>query len=196
MTTPPRVGFFGRLGSGNLGNDASLEAVLAHVRSDQPGAALDAMCSGPERVTARYDLPATQLHWFHEPPAPRWRPVAVALSALRVAAGLWVDAWRTASWVRRHDAVIVPGMGILEANLAIRPWQEPYSMFLLAVFGRLFGTKVALVGVGASLIPQWSSRRLLTTATRLAHYVSFRDEYSRQAMLRNGGRAQARSGLP
>jgi polysaccharide pyruvyl transferase WcaK-like protein len=182
----PRVGFFGRLGSGNLGNDASLEAVLANLRSGHPEATLDAMCSGPERVTARYDLPATQIHWFHKPPQPRWRPVAVALSALRIAAGLWVDAWRTASWVRRHDAVIVPGMGILEANLAIRPWQEPYSMFLLAVFGRLFRAKVAMVGVGASLIPQWSSRWLLTTATRLAHYVSFRDQYSRQAMLEMG----------
>jgi polysaccharide pyruvyl transferase WcaK-like protein len=186
LTRPPRVGFFGRLGSGNLGNDASLEAVLAHVRSEHPGAPLDAMCSGPERVTARYNLPATQLHWFHKPAAPTWWPLAAALSALRVAAGLWIDTWRTASWVRRHDAVIVPGMGILEANLAIRPWQEPYSMFLLASFGRLFGTKVALVGVGASLIPHWSSRWLLTTATRLAHYVSFRDEYSRQAMREMG----------
>ena len=188
MTKAPRVGFFGRLGSGNLGNDASLEAVLAYVRSEHPGATLDAMCSGPERVTARYDLPATRLHWLHAPQRPRARPVAVSLSALRVATGLWIDAWRTASWVRRHDVVIVPGMGMLEATTVIRPWQEPYSTFLLAVFGRLFGTKVALVGVGASLIPQRPPRWLLTTAARLAHYVSYRDEYSRQAMLEMGVR--------
>jgi polysaccharide pyruvyl transferase WcaK-like protein len=183
----PRVGFFGRLGSGNLGNDASLEAVLTYVRSEYPGATLDAMCSGPERVSARYDLPATHLHWLHAPLQRRWpRLVAVALSALRVAAGLWIDAWRTASWVRRHDVAIVPGMGILEANLVIRPWQEPYSLFLLALFGRLFRTKVALVSVGASEIPLMSSRWLLTKTTRLAHYVSYRDEYSRQSMRRMG----------
>ncbi|HET9303931.1 MAG TPA: polysaccharide pyruvyl transferase family protein [Propionibacteriaceae bacterium] len=187
MTAAPRVGFFGRLGSGNLGNDASLEAVLAHVRSEYPAATLDAMCSGPDRVSARYDLLASHLHWLHAPSRRSWpRPVAMALSALRVAAGLCIDAWRTASWVRKHDVAIVPGMGVLEANLVIRPWQEPYSLFLLALFGRLFRTKVALVGVGASAIPLRSSRWLLTKATRHAHYVSYRDEYSRDAMRQMG----------
>jgi polysaccharide pyruvyl transferase WcaK-like protein len=186
VTREPRVGFFGRLGSGNLGNDASLEAILAYMRSEHAGASLDAMCSGPQRVTARYMLPATHMHWLHSPQRSMWRPMAVALSALRISAGLCIDAWRTAVWVRRHDVVIVPGMGMLEATAVIRPWQEPYSMFLLAAFGRLFRTKVALVGVGASPIPQRSSRWLLTMAARLAHYVSYRDEYSRQAMLRMG----------
>lgn len=186
MTTAPRAGFFGRLGSGNLGNDASLEAMLAYMRSEHAGAALDAMCSGPQRVTARYNLPATHMHWLHAPQRSRWRPLAVAVSALRVSAGLLIDAWRTGVWVRRHDVVIVPGMGMLEATAVIRPWQEPYSTFLLAAFGRLFRTKVALVGVGASPIPQRSSRWLLTMAARLAHYVSYRDEYSRQAMLGMG----------
>ena len=116
MKTALRIGFFGRLGAGNLGNDASLEAVLAYVRAEHAGATLDAMCSGPEQVTARYDLPATELHWLHAPQRPRWRPVAVALSAVRIAAGLLIDAWRTASWVRRHHVVIVPGMGLLEAT--------------------------------------------------------------------------------
>jgi polysaccharide pyruvyl transferase WcaK-like protein len=58
----------------------------------------------------------------------------------------------------------------------------------LTLFGRLFRTKVALVGVGASAIPLRSSRWLLTKTTRLAHYVSYRDEYSRQAMRRMGVR--------
>ena len=186
MTRPLRVGFFGRLGSGNLGNDASLEAVLIHVRSQHSDATLDAMCSGPDQVTARYDLPATHLHWLHERQRPRWRPMEVALSTWRIAAGLCVDAWRTAWWVRQHDAVIVPGMGVLEATTMIRPWQEPYSMFLLTAFGRLFDTKVALVGVGASHIPHRSTRWLLTTAVRLAHYLSYRDQYSRRAMLHMG----------
>ena len=193
---PLRVGFFGRLGSGNLGNDASLEAVLTHIRSEHGEAKLDAMCSGPEQVTARYDMPATQLHWLHKRQRPRWPPLGVALSSFRVAAGLCVDAWRTAWWVRRHDAVIVPGMGVLEATQMIRPWQEPYSIFLLTAFGRLLGTKVALVGVGASHIPNRSSRWLLTTAVRLAHYLSYRDEYSRQAMLHMGVRRRQERVFP
>ena len=60
--------------------------------------------------------------------------------------------FHTASWVRRHDAVIVPGMGALEASLPLRPWQTPYAMFLLCASGKLVGTKVAMVSVGANEI--------------------------------------------
>lgn len=186
----PRVGLFGRLGSGNLGNDGTLEAVLAYLRTEQPRAVLDAMCSGPETVRSRYGLPAGHLHWHHSSPrrAARRAPRATALAAtcLRVGSGVVVDAWQTAAWVRRHEVVIVPGMGTLEATLRERPWQMPYSLFLLSASGRMFGTKVALVGVGATDLPQWLTRWLMTTAASLAHYRSFRDEYSRDAMRRMG----------
>ena len=155
-------------------------------------------CARAQRESgARYGLPATHLHWLHAPLRRSWpRPVAVALSALRVALGLWIDAWRTASWVRRHDVVIVPGMGILEANLAIRPWQEPYSLFLLTLFGRLFRTKVAMVGVGASAIPLRSSRWLLTktTPSRTLCVLSRRVLPSGNA--EDGCQTHARAGLP
>ena len=62
--TPARVGVFGLLGSGNLGNDGSLEAVLGYLRDRHPEAAVDALCGGPEAVTARYGIPATRLHWY------------------------------------------------------------------------------------------------------------------------------------
>ena len=42
----PRVGLFGNLGSGNIGNDASMEAVLAYLEADHPDAIIDAMCAG------------------------------------------------------------------------------------------------------------------------------------------------------
>jgi polysaccharide pyruvyl transferase WcaK-like protein len=97
-----------------------------------------------------------------------------------------IDAFRTASWVRRHDVVIVPGMGVLEATVPLRPWQTPYSMFLLCASGRLFGTKVALVSVGTNVIHQRLTRWLITTAARLAYYRSYRDTISRDAMRQMG----------
>ena len=39
-----RVGLFGLLGSGNIGNDASMDAVLRYLRADHPDAIVDAMC--------------------------------------------------------------------------------------------------------------------------------------------------------
>jgi polysaccharide pyruvyl transferase WcaK-like protein len=180
----PEVGFVGLLGSGNLGNDGSLEAMLAYLQAEHPEASFDFLCSGPDQVTARYGVPATQLRWSRADRAPGL--VALASRSVKAPIGVIVDAVRTASWVRRHDVVIVPGMGALEATLPLRAWHTPYSMFLVSASGRLFGTKVAFVSVGANVIHQRLTRRLVTSAARLADYRSFRDAFSKDAMRRMG----------
>ncbi|MFR9805614.1 polysaccharide pyruvyl transferase family protein [Pseudonocardia sp. RS010] len=179
---PPAVGVFGLLGSGNLGNDGSMAAVLAHVRSAHPDARLGALCAGPDRVAERYGVPATRMNWFEGEYRTAAGPRAIALKAL----GKVVDAFRTAAWVRRHDLVIVPGMGVLEATLPLRPWGFPYSLFLLCATGRLLGTRIALVGVGADEIRRGATRRLIVWSARLAHFRSYRDELSRDALAHMG----------
>lgn len=178
MRTPTRAGVFGLLGSGNVGNDGSLEAVLGYLRTEHPDAVVDALCGGPEAVTARYGIPATRLHWYRGEYRTASRASAVAAKGL----GKLVDVFRTAAWVRRHDVVIVPGMGVLEATLPLRPWGFPYSLFLLCATGRLFGTRVALVGVGAGPIGDRPTRALVRWSARLAAYRSYRDAQSRDAM--------------
>ncbi|MET9370198.1 polysaccharide pyruvyl transferase family protein [Streptomyces griseoflavus] len=173
-----RVGLFGLLGSGNLGNDGSLEAVLGYLRAAHPEAVVDALCGGPEVVTARYGIPATRLHWYRGEYRTASRAGAIAGKGL----GKLVDAVRTAAWVRRHDVVIVPGMGVLEATLPLRPWGFPYALFLLCASGRLLGTKVALVGVGAAPIGSRPTRALVRRSARLAAHRSYRDTLSRDAM--------------
>ncbi|MGW4172194.1 hypothetical protein DMH25_28345 [Streptomyces sp. WAC 01325] len=182
MRPPVRVGVFGLLGSGNLGNDGSLEAVLGYLRAEHPEASVDALCGGPEVVTARYGIPATRLHWFRGEYRTASRAGAIAGKGL----GKLVDVVRTAAWVRRHDVVIVPGMGVLEATLPLRPWGFPYSLFLLCAAGRLFGTKVALVGVGAGPVGNRLTRVLVRRSARLAAYRSYRDAQSRDALREMG----------
>ncbi|GGS79494.1 membrane protein [Streptomyces tanashiensis] len=176
--TQVRVGVFGLLGSGNLGNDGSLEAVLGYLRERHPGAVVDALCGGPEVVTARYGIPATRLHWYRGEYRTASRAGAIAGKGL----GKLVDVLRTAAWVRRHDVVIVPGMGVLEATLPLRPWGFPYALFLLCASGRLTGTPVALIGVGAAPISERATRTLVRWSARLAAYRSYRDDLSRDAM--------------
>ncbi|MGP9023053.1 polysaccharide pyruvyl transferase family protein [Streptomyces sp. BR1] len=178
MNTSTRVGVFGLLGSGNLGNDGSLEAVLGYLRTEHPKAVVDALCGGPEVVATRYRIPATRLHWYRGEYRTASRAGAIAAKGV----GKLVDAVRTAAWVRRHDVVIVPGMGVLEATLPLRPWGFPYSLFLLCASGRLFGTRVALVGVGAAPIGDRPTRALVRWSARLATYRSYRDTLSRDAM--------------
>ncbi|MFH9865386.1 polysaccharide pyruvyl transferase family protein [Streptomyces lydicus] len=176
--TPVRVGVFGLLGSGNLGNDGSLEAVLGYLRAEHPEAIVDALCGGPEAVTTRFGIPATRLHWYRGEYRTASRAGAIAGKGL----GKIVDAVRTAAWVRRHDVVIVPGMGVLEATLPLRPWGFPYALFLLCASGRLLHTRVALVSVGAAKIGSRPTRALVRWSARLAAYRSYRDAPSRDAM--------------
>lgn len=178
----PRAGLFGILGAGNIGNDASLEAMLKYLRADQPGAILDAMCTGPETVKHRYGVPAIALQWLPQDVREASGPAATALKAL----GKGIDTIRIASWVRRHEVVIVPGMGVLETTLRKRPWQGPYTMLVLCVSGRIFRTKVALVSVGADVGSERLTRWLFAAAGRFAFYRSYRDELSRDAMEQQG----------
>lgn len=173
----PRVGFFGLLGAGNIGNDGSLEVVLAYVRQRHPEAELSCLCSGPELVEARYGVKAESLLWYHS----RNRDTTGVLAALLKAVGKVADTLKILSWTRRCDVVIVPGAGVLETTLPLRPWGFPYAMALLGVSGRLWGTRVALLNVGSNVIRQRTTRRLYRIAARSAHYRSFRDELSRDA---------------
>jgi len=179
---PPRVGVFGLLGSGNLGNDASLEVILDYLSSRQPDAVIDAMCMGPEHLTAEYGIDAIPLQSYRARAAGTSRGRAIVLKVC----GKAIDACRTAAWTRRHDVVIVPGMGVLETSLPLRASGFPYAMFLLCVSGKLFGTKVALVSVGATDIKQRPTRWLFDTAARYAFYRSYRDRASLEAMRRRG----------
>lgn len=178
----PRVGLFGLLGSGNIGNDASIESVLRYLSADHSDVTPDAMCKGPDGLRERFGVAAIPLNWYQKYEKQASGVTAIALKTL----GKGVDVFRTASWVRRHDVVIVPGTGILEATLPQRPWGMPYSMFLLCASGRLLGTKVALVSVGAGVINQRLTRWLLISAARLAFYRSYRDIESRDAMRQQG----------
>jgi polysaccharide pyruvyl transferase WcaK-like protein len=177
-----RVGLFGLFGAGNLGNDGSLEAFLNYLRADHPDAILDAMCSGPKRLKAQFGIATTPRQWFTNYSGRTSGATAIGLKAL----GKGIDAFRTAAWVRRHDVVIVPGTGILETSLPIRPWGTPYGLLLVCASGRLFGTKVALVSVGASAASQRLTRYEFMLAARLACYRSYRDAASREAMRRAG----------
>ncbi len=177
-----RVGLFGLLGSCNIGNDASMEAVLRYLRTRHPLAVIDAMCSGPETVAEEYGIEAVQMFCFDRL---RTRLTGPLASMLRLPSRL-LDVFRISAWVRQHDIVIVPGAGVLEASLPLRPWNTPYGLFLLSASGKLFGTKVVFVSVGAGIIHKRATRWLSNWAARLAFYRSYRDTASREAMRRRG----------
>jgi polysaccharide pyruvyl transferase WcaK-like protein len=182
VAAAPKIGLFGILGAGNSGNDASMETVLSYLRTAHPEAITDALTGGaPERLRASYGIDATPLSRYakHEG---RTSVLAIPRKAL----GKGLDVLRTMAWVRRHDVVIVPGAGPLEITLPVGTWGFPFTLFVVALSGRLFGTKVALVSVGADNIKKRSVRWLSNATARLAYYRSYRDEHSLAAMRQRG----------
>ncbi len=89
-----RIGLFGKFGSGNIGNDASVEVMLNYLRTRHPEALIDAMCTGPEAVQTRYGIDATYLQWSPR----RQNAVSPVTEAGRKLLGMVIDAARIAAW--------------------------------------------------------------------------------------------------
>ena len=177
-----RIGLFGILGSGNWGNDGSLDVVMSFLRSRFPDARFDAMVMGPAGLEARYGVPGVHLQWY-EANMDRlsWVP-----SPLLKVVGRLLDPFRTLRWVRDIDVVVIPGAGVFETSVPTRPWALPASMLMVGLGARLTGARVAYVCVGADAPRKTLTHRVIVAAARLADYRSFRDEMSRDAMVTLG----------
>ena len=187
MTRPVRrVGLYGYLGSGNLGNDASLEAVLTWLRSTYPDLELRCITIAPDEVQARYGIRSVPLHWSSARtgggPAKR---------AARKVLGLLIDVPRSLVLAGSVDAIVVPGMGVLEDGLGHRPWNLSLWQFLVASACRLRKRPFVLLDVGANRALSPMTRWLNTATTNLAAHVSYRDQESADAMRESGSKADA-----
>lgn len=178
MKRPGRcVALYGYLASGNLGNDASFETVLAWFASAYPEVTLSAVTIDPDRLTARYGIPAVSLAW----PTPAWLPGRAGRGFGRL-----VDVGRSLRLAGRVDAVVVPGMGVLEETIGVHPWGLPLWLFLTALACRVRGCSFVLLDVGADRCVSRASRWLQVRTVRLATHVSCRDQRSADSLVANG----------
>jgi len=178
------VAMYGYLGSGNLGNDASFETVMAWLKAQHPEVELRSITIAPEEMQARYGVPSALLSWYRPGP---WTPH----SAARVGKlfGRVVDVPRAFRLAGTADAVIVPGMGVLEESLGVVPWGLPLWLLLMAVACRIRRRPFVLLDVGAERAVDPITRRLIVAAADLAAHVSYRDGFSADSMRRAGSRA-------
>jgi polysaccharide pyruvyl transferase WcaK-like protein len=175
----PTIAFFGLFGVGNFGNEASLRAAQDAFREITPSADQLCICADPATVEAEHDIPAFSIRSGRR----RHQTVIggqVRRAVMRAASEPlgWVNAIRL---LRRVDAVVVPGTGILD-DFGVRPWQMPYDLFRWAVCTRLAGAKLVYLSIGAGPICSRWSRVLMRASVRLANYCSYRDETSRRFM--------------
>jgi len=177
MTRPVRsIALYGFLGSGNIGNDASLETVLSWLRAEHADVAVSCITLTPGTVEARYGVPALP---FTVPPEPGGRRLRTAAAKL---AGRLSDIRRIIAAARSADATVVPGMGVLEETLGVRPWGFPTWLLLQSAACRLQRRPFVLVAVGAEPVMNPVTRWMFTATVRLATHVSYRDGFSAQSM--------------
>jgi polysaccharide pyruvyl transferase WcaK-like protein len=176
------VALYGLLGCGNIGNDASFETVLEWLRSEHREVEVRCVTRAPQEIQSRYTVPSVPLSV--EPRPGRGRlPSIVAKVVCRLA-----DIPRSLAVAGSADAIVIPGMGVLEESLGVRPWAVPAWMFLTAAACRLRRRPFVLLAVGAEPIISPFTRRLFVATVGLATHVSYRDEFSAESMRRAGAR--------
>ena len=175
-TKAKQIGFFGLFGSGNFGNDGSLEVMLDLVNKARPTAELLCICKMPTEVGRKFGVHS---EWIN------WRPKSHLLQKLdrllMYVPSEIARVLKTVSCVRKLDALIIPGTGLLD-DFTSPPRGIPYSIFRWCLLSRIMGTKVILVSIGAGPIHHPISRWLMKTAAQMATYRSYRDQISKDFM--------------
>jgi polysaccharide pyruvyl transferase WcaK-like protein len=205
-----RVGLLEHMGGGNLGDDATVDAVMQNIRSRWPGAVICGFSMNAEDTRQRHQIPAypiRRMNWSQKNDRPRGKPgvkesitsavrrhshllklakainrvIRGPLSAVQEIAFLS----RSFSLLRQFDLLVISGGGQLTEAWG-GPWGFPYTLFKWTLIARLCDVKCYYINVGAGPLKQVASRFFVRGALRLADYVSFRDEDSR-ALVRNLG---------
>jgi polysaccharide pyruvyl transferase WcaK-like protein/glycosyltransferase involved in cell wall biosynthesis len=176
-----RVALYGFLASGNIGNDASFETVLSWLRAEHADVDVQCVTIAPEEAFTKYCVPSTPLSWRH-PQSDGQGSFALVAKAL----GRVLDVPHSLTVAGSVDAVVIPGMGVLEESLGVRPWGLPWWLFLTALACRARRRPFVLLDVGAEPIGNPLTRRLFVATARLASHVTYRDKWSADAMREAG----------
>lgn len=174
---PKTIAFLGVLGVGNLGNEASLAAMLARVRRAFPSAHLLCICLDPERVAGDHGISAVGvLGAKTHAAAPGGLRRLLAHLSRKLSSG-----FRALKYLKGIDTLIVPGTGVLD-DFGTGPLGWSYDLLVWCAAARLRGVRIAFACVGAGPIRDPLSKCFMATAARLAHSRSYRDEDSKQFM--------------
>ena len=190
MKSSPRICFYGNFGAGNLGNEATLQAIIEQIRRRWPDGRLLCFCSNPKDVRSRHHieaLPAQAVNRATESSggAPRGafaRLFRIAFQRIPLELVHWVKCLHA---LRRADILIVAGTGIV-CDYLTGPMGYPYDIFKLSTLATLCRVELAFLSVGVGPINHPLSRRLLKKSLALAHHRSYRDEASKQYLEKIG----------
>jgi polysaccharide pyruvyl transferase WcaK-like protein len=204
-----RITLFGHFGAGNLGNEATLRAMVYNLRKHLPTAEISCVCSGPEKTSSEYNISATPIR----APFPIWKlsgvvsaenkpegsPSGTACVAaaearrspkvlakfrpLHLCAYPLFEAYR---WFRAIAALKAKSSLVMAGTGMLGDPSLHYEIFRWAVAAKLCGCKLLFVSVGAGQIRQPLRRWFVKVALKLADYRSYRDSLSKDCLEATG----------
>ena len=181
-----RIAFWGNFGTGNWGNECTLQAIVHNARRVAPEAELLCICSEPNDTQKRHGIPSFPISYLRRSGSSgAGRNLPRALRVLRRAAAEAREWGKTIGIARKLDAIVMTGTGMLTDD-SEGAFGLPYDLFKWAVAARVCGGRVMFASVGVEPITSPAARFFIVSALRLADYRSYRDLQSKQRLQKVG----------
>jgi polysaccharide pyruvyl transferase WcaK-like protein len=197
-----KIALLHHTGGGNLGDQASVDAVISNIRQRWPESVIALLSMNPSETGKIHGIPSYPLRTYIWGLGDKSSP-AEWNGASKFQFVRWLQTTRTPiirlprailrelvflvtvlRIIRHFDLLIVSGGGQLTGKSG--PWGFPYSIlvwFLMAKFARI---RCIFLNVGAGPLTDPLTKFFVTRTLYAADYVSFRDEPS-QVLARNIG---------
>jgi polysaccharide pyruvyl transferase WcaK-like protein len=197
-----KIALLHHTGGGNLGDQASVDAVMGSIKARWPESGIALLSMNPRETARIHGVPSYPIrtHIWERGYTPsavesnsapefnfmRWlrttrTPIIRLPRAILRELAFLIGAFRI---IRHFDLLIVSGGGQLTGKSG--PWGFPYSIFLWFLVAKVAGTQCMFLNVGAGPLTDSLTKFFVTRTLYAADYVSFRDEPS-QALARNVG---------
>jgi polysaccharide pyruvyl transferase WcaK-like protein len=173
-----KIALFGTFGTGNLGNECTLQAMLLNIRRHVPNSQVTCICASPEETASTYGIRALAIRVMPL----RGTNNRVWRLLRKISVGIPLELYRWFSVIKGlmgTRMLIMTGTGML-SDSGISPLGLHYDILRWSAVARLCRCKLLFVSVGAGPIRHPLSRFFVKTALRLADYRSYRDSFSKE----------------
>jgi polysaccharide pyruvyl transferase WcaK-like protein len=190
----PRIAILHHTGGGNLGDQASVDAVMHNIRHRWPDSVITLLSMNPTETAKIHGVlshPLRTYTWgFGYASASaeteykktfrlfRWLRTT-RIPAIRLPRAIYRELAFLLAALRkigRFDTLVVSGGGQLTGKSG--PWGFPYGILIWFVAAKIAGTKRIFLNVGAGPLTEPLTKFFVNRALYAADYVSFRDQPS------------------
>jgi len=173
-----KIALLHHTGGGNLGDDATMDAVIRNILGRWPEAEISAFSMNPEDTSKKHGIPSYPIRrhtWSigYSSTKTISNPVVRIPRAVFRELAFLVSSLRN---LRSFDLLVVSGGGQLTERSG--PWGFPYAVFTWGLMAKAARIRCLFLNVGAGPLKHPLSRFFVTRALFAADYVSFRDVQS------------------